>query len=72
MYNARGQRLSVSLGNGAATGYEYDPETFRLTSLTTARPATFAAAQQTVQDLSYYYDAVGNVTRIATARTPRT
>jgi len=64
-YNARGPRLSVSLGNGTATGYQYDPETFRLTSLTTTRPATFATSQQTVQDLSYYYDAVGNVTRIA-------
>jgi RHS repeat-associated protein len=65
MYNARGQRLSVSLGNGAATGYEYDPQTFRLTNLTTVRPATFAGAQQTVQDLYYYYDPVGNVTAIA-------
>jgi RHS repeat-associated protein len=64
-YNARGQRLSVSSGNGVTCGYFYDPQTFRLTQLTTTRPGSFAAAQQTVQDLAYYYDPVGNVTRIA-------
>jgi RHS repeat-associated protein len=64
-YNARGQRLSISFGNGTATGYGYDPQTFRLTNLTTARPGTFGSNQQTVQDLAYYYDPVGNVTQIA-------
>jgi RHS repeat-associated protein len=64
-YNARGQRLSISLGNGSATTYDYDRQTFRLTNLTTTRPGTFASNQQTVQDLAYYYDPVGNVTQIA-------
>ena len=50
-------------GNGTESAYDYDPQTFRLTSLTTTRPGSFAADQQTVQDLAYYYDPVGNVTR---------
>jgi RHS repeat-associated protein len=64
-YNARGQRLSISFGNGTGTDYGYDPQTFRLTNLTTTRPGTFLSNQQTVQDLAYYYDPVGNVTQIA-------
>ena len=38
-YNARGQRVSISFGNGTGTAYAYDPQTFRLTQLTTTRPA---------------------------------
>jgi RHS repeat-associated protein len=64
LYNARRQRAQPTLGNGTVTTYEYDSQTFRLVSLTTARPSTFAANQQVVQDLSYYYDPVGNITRI--------
>jgi RHS repeat-associated protein len=63
-YNARGQRTQLALGNGTITTYEYDLATFRLTHLTTTRPSTFAANEQVVQDLSYYYDPVGNITRI--------
>lgn len=38
-YNAKGQRMQISYGNGncARTGYEYDPQTFRLTRLLTIR-----------------------------------
>jgi RHS repeat-associated protein len=63
-YNARGQRLSIAFGNGTTTTYDYDPETFRLTHLTTTRPNSFAADEQAVQALAYYYDPVGNITRI--------
>ncbi len=63
-YNARGQRVSISFGNGTSTGYDYDAQTFRLAHLTTTRPGSFAANQQVVQALAYYYDPVGNVTRI--------
>ena len=38
-YNARGQRISIGYGNGTTSAYGYDPQTFRLTSLTTTRPA---------------------------------
>ena len=61
-YNARGQRISIGYGNGTTAAHGYDPQTFRLTSLTTTRPGSFTAAQQTVQGLSYFYDPVGNVT----------
>jgi len=64
-YNARGQRTSLAFGNGTRSAYGYDPQTFRLVSLTTSRPGSFAADQRSVQDLAYYCDPVGNVTRIA-------
>jgi RHS repeat-associated protein len=78
-YNAKGQRTRIEYGSGATqnvsgvtTNYEYDPLTFRLTRLTTNRPAGLnGLATQifndagTVQDLTYTYDPVGNITRIA-------
>lgn len=62
-YNARGQRILLAYGNNATCTYKYDLLTFRLTKLTTTR-AGFPTNQQTVQDLSYTYDPVGNITRI--------
>ena len=71
-YNAKGQRTLIDYGNGVRTTYEYDPLTFRLTRLTTTRPAGLngLATQlfkdaRTVQDLNYTYDPAGNITRIA-------
>ncbi len=64
-YNPRGQRASVVFGNGVSSAYAYDAETFRLVNLVTTRPSmSFPTAQQTVQDLKYYYDPVGNITRL--------
>jgi RHS repeat-associated protein len=63
-YNARGQRLSVAYGNGTSSSFVYDPETFRLTNVTTTRPQSFAANQRGVQASSYYYDPAGNITRM--------
>jgi RHS repeat-associated protein len=63
-YNARGQRIDITLGNQTETTYTYDPQTFRLTNLVTNRPNTFATNEQNVQNLAYNYDPVGNVTRI--------
>ena len=55
-YNAKGQRLQITYANaGTNTVYAYDPLTFRMTQLTTTRPAS-AAGQQIVQDLAYTYD----------------
>lgn len=63
-YNARVQRTLIEFGNaGTTTEYTYDPLTFRLANLTTTRPG-FPANQQTVQDLAYTYDPVGNITHI--------
>jgi len=63
-YNARGQRELMAFGNGAVTTYAYDPETFRLTTLTTTRPGSFAPDARTVQALAYTYDPAGNITRL--------
>jgi RHS repeat-associated protein len=63
-YNARGQRTSLSLGNQSVTASAYDPQTFRVTRVTTTRPATIAANQRIAQDLAYAYDPVGDVTRL--------
>ena len=59
-YNAKGQRESIVYGNGTSTSYEYDPDTFRLTGLVTTRSSDGAK----LQDLSYHYDPVGNITQI--------
>jgi RHS repeat-associated protein len=63
-YNPRGQRASIAYGNGVFTTYGYDRLTFRLTQLTSTRPGSFPGNQQTVQLLRYFYDPVGNVTRL--------
>lgn len=76
-YNAKGQRTQIAYGNGAATSYEYDPLTYRLTQLRTTRPAGLngLGAQLfkdngTIQDLRYSYDPAGNITRIADLALP--
>jgi RHS repeat-associated protein len=60
-YNARGQKTSLRLGNGTETRFSYDPQTFRLTGLTTQ------AGGRRLQNLSYVYDAAGNITHIRDA-----
>jgi RHS repeat-associated protein len=60
-YNEKGQREQIVYGNGVVTTYGYEKDTFRLSSLKTARGG------DDVQDLAYTYDAVGNVTRIGDA-----
>jgi len=63
-YNAKGQRTVVVLGSaGTETDYTYDPLTFRLASFTTTRSGA-PANRQIVQDLSYTYDPIGNITHI--------
>ncbi|TXI37253.1 MAG: toxin [Nitrosomonas sp.] len=59
-YNAKGQKLTLELGNGATTTYSYDRENFRLVSLKTER----SVSPKGVQDLHYTYDPVGNITHI--------
>jgi RHS repeat-associated protein len=63
-YNAKRQRLRIEYGNKATTTEcRYETDTFRLRQLTTTRVGS-AANARTVQDLTYTYDAVGNVTHI--------
>lgn len=74
-YDAKGQRLRVQHANGATTSYSYDPLTFRLTRLVTARgsaqfpgddpnPPVPGWPGTQVQNLRYTYDPTGNITRI--------
>lgn len=60
-YNPKGQRQRIDYGNGCVTSYTYDPLTFRLVRLQTMR------GRDRLQDLSYTYDAVGNITHIEDA-----
>ncbi len=62
-YNAKGQRVLIEYGNNAATSYTYDPVTFRMVHLTAMRKG-FSSDSAVVQDLSYSYDPVGNITHI--------
>ena len=62
-YDAKGQRLTIAYGNQAISTYAYDPQTFRLVSLITTRPN----GASTAQALTYAYDPVGNITRLADA-----
>jgi RHS repeat-associated protein len=62
-YNAKGQRVLIEYGNLTSTAFIYNPQTFRLVHLTTVR-AGFPVNQQTVQDLAYTYDPIGNIAHI--------
>lgn len=62
-YDAKGQRQFAQYGNDVFTRYFYDPNTFRLTDLLTHRPGTNPQAQS-LQNLNYTYDPVGNITQI--------
>lgn len=59
-YNVKGQKEFLKLGNDTITTYSYDDKTFRLIALRTTRVVSPKGAQ----DLSYTYDAVGNITFI--------
>ncbi len=65
-YDAKGQRTLIEYskdgGDNAAfaTAYTYDALTFRLKRLVTTR----VSPSTTLQDLSYTFDAVGNIVRI--------
>lgn len=63
-YNAKGQRILIAYGNaGTQTDFTYDPLTFRIANLTTTRPGA-PANQRIVQDLTYTYDPIGNISHI--------
>jgi RHS repeat-associated protein len=59
-YNAKGQREQINYANGVVTTYTYEPDTFRLSTLTSIRQSD----GKRIQDLSYVYDPVGNVMMI--------
>ncbi len=65
-YNSRRQRVSLAFGNGVVAGYAYDPLTFRLIRMSATR-AAFPSDRARLQDLSYSYDPVGNITQMRDA-----
>src|SRR5262249_2760799 len=71
-YNAHSQRSRLTLGNGTTTDYHFDPLTLRVASLVTTRPPSFPQDRQVVQNLAYFYDPAGNITRIAAPPAPHT
>ena len=62
-YDQKAQRQSIDYGNGTATAYQYDELTYRLLHLTTTR----TSPSNTLQDLSYTFDPVGNIVAISDA-----
>ena len=58
-YNARGQRTAIRHGNGVESTLEYDPRTFHVTRIDSQRTSD----GQTLQDVNYFYDPAGNITR---------
>jgi insecticidal toxin complex protein TccC len=65
-YNAAGQPLQVRAGNDVMRTYTYEPRTQRLTRLCARREHDSAI----LQDLSYTYDPIGNITCIEDAAQP--
>jgi RHS repeat-associated protein len=72
-YDAKGQKQRIAYGNGTTTRYDYDPQTFRLRQLLTTRLAfaepspdfhSTLASLNVLQQLSYTYDPIGNITEI--------
>jgi len=73
-YNAKGQRTKIEYNaetHPIVTTYTYDPNTFRLTGLITERPKYPDTQKRTLQNLSYTYDPVGNITHILDRAQPR-
>lgn len=67
-YDAKGQRLSIEMGEGLRTEYTYDPLTYRLKGLVSTRPLVSPeTTDPKLQDLSYTYDPVGNILRVEDA-----
>jgi len=62
-YDAKGQRQFAKFGNGTITNYFYDPQTFRLVNLVTKLNEGDVDGQS-IQNLKYNFDAVGNITQI--------
>ena len=58
-YNANNQITSQLAGNGVLSQWTYDPADGRLRTRISQKPG-----QPRLQDLAYFYDRVGNITRI--------
>jgi RHS repeat-associated protein len=65
-YDAKGQRRRIDYGNGVSTSFDYDPLTFRLRRQRSRRASAGARGRRKtrLQDLSYTYDPIGNITHL--------
>lgn len=64
LFNARGQREMILFGNGVRTNVEFNRQNHRMDRLLSTRPdPANSGARQTLQDIRYTYDPVGNITR---------
>ena len=66
-YDAKGQRVAVDYANGVRTSYSYEETTWRLTKLYSTRSNQDSTGQErksVLQDITYTYDPVGNITRL--------
>ena len=66
-YDAKGQKQQARYSNNTVTNYAYDANTFRLTELTTTGKIVTNDNPneiKTLQDLSYTYDPIGNISLI--------
>jgi insecticidal toxin complex protein TccC len=59
-HHATGQREQVRYGNGVVTDFHYQPKTRYLSKWLSTHPEK----NLTLQDMSYQYDAIGNITEI--------
>jgi len=66
-YAADGSQVEIAYANNTVTRRSYDPDDMRLTAIITERTTADSA---TIQDDNYYYDPVGNVTRIVRNAAP--
>lgn len=62
VYDQHNQRQAVWYGNGAKTTYTYEATTLRMVGLKSTRK-TEAGKHDTLQNIGYTYDPVGNITR---------
>jgi len=73
-YDAKGQHTRIEYNEANSpmvTEYSYDKETFRLTGMLSMRPKHSENEKLKLQDLSYTYDPVGNITDIRDAAQQR-
>lgn len=61
-YDAFGSRVKLTLGNGVVTNYAYDPNRRWLAFLKTSTPEG-----EVLQELTYTFDRVGNILKLADA-----
>lgn len=63
-HDAHGRRTRAVYGNGVRRTFEHDPESLRLVRQVADRPAPGGGSgRETLQEIDYTYDPVGNLTR---------